>query len=111
MKFIKLYEELYSKKWKVSLELPYMEIGLEKIGMDEEEQEDWKHFLIDARENKRNNGIGYAYIKQMDNGRFINTFYEEEELKYMDAKYQSINISKEDIEDWKMRQDANKYNL
>ena len=115
MKYIKTYEKNKSleRYWKVRMGVPYFEISLEKIGVpysrfaylnygSKDFQKGYdvngrtKHILI-LIDNESSSGWGWNLV---EDGVDKDQIYMGE-----------VEVTEEDIEMWKLKNDANKYNV
>ena len=109
MKYLKLILE--NEFWKVRTDTPYFEISLEKIGMTKDEQEEYENLVISERYF---NNRKYFYIGLKCEGIGSNYYYGFEKSDFKNYIYSGEiekEITSEDIEKWKLKNDVNKYNL
>jgi len=103
------YEKPKNCYWKVRTDTPYYEISLDKMGMVEDEKENFMQ--IRETEDEKYVYIGLDFNVGMGSEfHFDNTssafFNEYEYLGEIEKE-----ITSEDIEKWELENDAKKYNL
>ena len=117
MKYIKTYEKYEKPKntyWKIRTDIPYFEISLDRIGMVEDEETTYirmrnekhlinkKYIYIGLNYDINTTGtIGSEFYWANDTNPFVNDYEYDGE----------IEITPEEIEEWHLKNDANKYNL
>lgn len=119
MKYLKKFESmaLIKKIWVVKTSTPEFEISLDKIGIPEDNQE---IILFNVKYKMKQNR------SKMKNAEYVIISYSpshhtqfgwnniEEKLFYIRngyVKMKDIEITPKDIEQWKIENDANKFNL
>jgi hypothetical protein len=126
MKYIKLFEDQPAQKafdkkyWLVKTAKPYFEISLRKIGMPEREIERFKSRVkdngyISKYSNMYITSVSYynsdGAIKQIWQLQFFKANYKAQlERDFYEFKGK-VNITPDEIEEWNMKNIANKYNL
>lgn len=123
MKYIKTYEK-YDKPeneyWKINTNNPWFEISLSKIGMTDDEIEELlndvgiSNFYLNneyifVELDWHNSGtIGSKYYWTEDEEDLLHEFKIKKPIYRGDPKNE---ITKEDIEKWKLKNDVKKFNL
>jgi hypothetical protein len=120
MKHIKQFEGLFNNYyWIVKTRKPYLEISLEKIGYDRENLNDYLDETIkDIRILRRkldwviatNLNKGEMYITLLESG-YIKVWSYTHIVDRSDIFRGRIEVTQEDIKDWKIKNIANKYNI
>lgn len=109
MKYLKKYENFETPKncyWKVRTDTPYFEISLGKIGITEDEQED---FIVHKEFLDKNK---FIYIGLEFVGIGTQYFYAENPDCFKKYSFNGeVKITPEEVKEWQLKNDANKYNL
>jgi hypothetical protein len=124
MKYIKTYEakkktlhEEWNETpkniyWKVRTDTPYFEISLIKMGMTKDEQKEY----LDPNFRKYFNKFKYLYFALCFEGIGSNYYHDVDNSIFHKNNYEysgeiEKEITEEEIEEWKLQNDATKYNL
>lgn len=114
MKYIKLFEDVQISCWMVSVKKPNLEISLEKIGVDSSDLK-FKNFIKDIRRaarSYRESGTKKMMINKSVYYSNKDIFFAYSTFRYSEYEYMGeIIITPEEIENWKIKQVTNKYNL
>lgn len=115
MKYIKTFEAVepkeYGEYWKINTDTPYYEISLNKIGMPKDVQKDY----IDSDIKRSFKRYEFIFIlkAQANNPSGFDWSWSDYESAYK-KKFRNmgeVEITTEDIEEWELNKNANKYNL
>jgi len=103
MKYLKYFENIVNG-WIIRTDEPYFEISLRKIGIPEQIIKDWL-------ENKNIQNYKKLVVYVGVNGKYshfpVDLLKDFREI----MKYEIIEPNEDDFEEWRIRKDANKYNL
>ena len=112
MKYIKKYEIIQTNRddkfWKVQTIMPNFEISLDKIGVSEKD----KMSFVSKKYYNNISDYKYIYI-QIDYAKWLPQgmwSWSSEEPK-LSQNMGEIEVTREDIDDWNLNNDQNKYNL
>lgn len=113
MKYLKTYEENIllssnNKCWKVKTSIPFFEISLRKIGMPEKK-------IVDFMKLETCNDVrryDYVYVGIEHYPSSLNGVWTWDEDDFNGCEYMgNVIVTPDDIEKWKINNDANKFNL
>ena len=122
MKYIKKFENNTDKDlWLIRTDEPYLEISIDKLNLPQKQ----KDYLLNNQYikgekkyyNDDNKLIKIKKIYVIDANKDIEHYYlwdpqNEEEIGLKDYIYRGeVEVTPEDIENWKIKNTANKYNL
>ncbi len=110
MKYIKTFESVNKKFWKVRTFEPYFTISLQKLGLTDD---DIQTFYNEMNQNhiKQHSFIYVFYHikpgREIGDWVYSTDFLNDDNFSFMGG----VDITKEDIDKYNIKKDANKFNL
>ena len=117
MKYIKMFEGTIRKKyWTIRIREPYFEISIKKIGAsDYYENFKSNELLSQYAYKKKNNKIYITYSPNKNFSKFKWCIYDDFVKKNVEDEgfvYQGeIEVTKQDIKQFKLEKETNKFNI